>query len=175
MEEQSGDSTSRLRGNPDTQELKGTWQVARCRGTLHVPSTPGDRGRCPAAEPTAVVKSLSLDELASLKTTNNVNSLLHPTVPHLQASTTPHWNWKEFSQPQLPSTNTNAAVAGSRSRPPQSEALVLGDRELAQLQDITVSYKKGTLDNHLVLKHHLLITCIKHTSAQQRCMTRYNS
>lgn len=58
---------------------------------------------------------------------------------------------------------------------PQNKALVLRDRELAQLCGISVSHKKGTLDKQLVLKHRLLITCIKHTSAQQRCVTGYNS
>lgn len=41
--------------------------------------------------------------------------------------------------------------------------------------DTSVSHKKGTQDRHLVLKHRLLITCIKHTFAQQRCVTGYNS
>lgn len=86
---QSGDSTYRLRGNPGREgDLDGTLQVTICRGYFAYPrSTTGDRGRA-AAEPTAVVKSPSLDELASLKTTNNVNSPLHPTVPSCQAMTT---------------------------------------------------------------------------------------
>lgn len=76
----------------------------------------------------------------------------------------------------MPGSNTNTAIAGSQSCPhPQTKALVLGDRELAQLYNIAVSHKKGTLDNHLIVKHNLLITCIKHTSAQQQCMMGYNS
>lgn len=37
------------------------------------------------------------------------------------------------------------------------------------------SSEAKALDNHSVLKHRLIITWIKHTSAQQRCVTRYNS
>lgn len=37
------------------------------------------------------------------------------------------------------------------------------------------SLKKSVLDNRVILKHHLLIICTKHTSAQQWCVTGYNS
>lgn len=54
-------------------------------------STSGERGRCPAAEPTTVVESLSSQKLGSLKPNGNINTPLHPKVTHLQCTTTPHW------------------------------------------------------------------------------------
>lgn len=68
-----------------------------------------------------------------------------------------------------PSTGTNTAMAGSQPCPPDPQ--VLSERNT----DTSVSHKKGTRDRHLVLKHRLLITCIKHTFAQQLCVTGHNS
>lgn len=115
-----------------------------------------------------MVKFLSLDELTSLKPNNNVNSPLHPTVPHLQAKLEGVLT-AIVSKHKYQRCHGWVTVLSSKT-----EALVLGDRELAQLHDILVSRKKGTLDNPLVLKHRLLITCIKHTSAQQWCVMGYN-
>lgn len=51
------------------------------------PNTREDKGRYPIAEAATMVKSLSLDELASLKPNNNINACLHSKVP----CSLPHW------------------------------------------------------------------------------------
>lgn len=81
------------------QALQKSLQGRELSGTLQLinRTPPGNQGRergedvCLTAEPATVLKSLSLDVLASLKPNNNINAHLHPKVTHLQSATTSHW------------------------------------------------------------------------------------
>lgn len=66
------------------EELNGTLQLIN---HLHL-SARGDRGRCPAAEPAPVAKSVSSDELGTLELNCNINTHLHLKVTCLQVTIT---------------------------------------------------------------------------------------